>query len=406
MITALHVNAQTEGYYFTAAVKAVDSSGFYNIVLTPQINAHVKTGYSDLRIVNDSGKWVPHLVRFPYGEVTNDPVVWERKILRKLTSVWQTEILVESDQTNISNLVFTLKNAVTNRYCTLSGSDDGESWFTINDSISIVTTQKNVASESDFELLFPPVDYKYFKIIIKNWGRESLNIIRAGTKGIVDYPGRIKLTEEVQNPVGNVIQKDSGNISYIRVVQPAAYHFEKIALQLKENGVKNYNRKAVLYIPNSAAHSFANLGLLVSSFNVSNNSTLQTKFAETNAGTFYILIYNDDNLPLKIAEVKTFTQYRVATVYLNRAENYRLMLGNTKALMPAYDLNLNSIPFKEKIATVAVGNISATNSKIAEAPPKNNSTKLIWFAIAVAAIVLVFFTYRLVIDMNKKNADI
>lgn len=395
--------AQTAGYRFSAPVRAVDSNGFYNIVLTPAINAHVKTDYSDLRIVNDSGKWVPHLLRFPYGEITNEPVTWNRKIISKNISSWETELVVESDRSTVSNLVFTLKNAVTNRYCTLNGSDDGESWFTINDSIPIVTTQRNSSGESDFELWFPPVDYKYFKITIPNRGKESLNIIRAGIKGTIDYPGRIKFPEELQNPVGKLVQKDSGKISYIRITQPAGYHFNKIALLLQDNGVKNFNRRAQLYIPAGSTHSFADPGQLAASFSVSNNSTLQTSFAVSNAREFYVFIYNDDNLPLKVSEIKTFTRYRVATVYLNRSGHYRLMLDNTMASIPGYDLDLAGIGSREKIAVAATGDIIRSSAEVPGVETKDKSTTMIWLLIAVAAIVLGFFTYRLVTDMNKKK---
>ena len=77
------VDGQTMGYHYQSAIDSIKDDGFYNIVLTPAINAHLKTDYSDLRIVNDSGKWVPHLLRAPNTEYTNDAVLWDLKIIKK-----------------------------------------------------------------------------------------------------------------------------------------------------------------------------------------------------------------------------------------------------------------------------------------------------------------------------------
>jgi len=67
LFTWLHSITQVTGYHYQAAIERIKESGFYNIVLSPAINAHLKIDYSYLRIANDSGKWVPHLLRMPNG---------------------------------------------------------------------------------------------------------------------------------------------------------------------------------------------------------------------------------------------------------------------------------------------------------------------------------------------------
>lgn len=47
ILTSLTAFAQTAGYNFYSNLDSIKSSGFYNIVLSPQINAHLKTDYSD-----------------------------------------------------------------------------------------------------------------------------------------------------------------------------------------------------------------------------------------------------------------------------------------------------------------------------------------------------------------------
>jgi hypothetical protein len=403
MMAGLHANAQTVGYRYDAKIASVDSSGFYNIVLTPELNGYLTADYRDLRVVNDSGKWVPHLVRTLNDEITRDAITWQRKIISNTTTASATEVIVEGSSTDISNISFALKNAVTDRYCTLTGSDDRNAWFVINDSIKIIATTTKGSNRSSFELLFPPVNYKYFKIKIYNYDKAPLNILGASSAGLVDEVNeQFKYFADIENPATSFIQKDSNKISYIKVVQSAACHFEKIALKL--TGVKYYNRTAEVYIPNAANHSFSNPGQLIASFTVSNNSTLQLSLPVSNAKTFYILIHNDDNLSLKAAEIKTYIKYRVLSVYLEKSKQYRLLLSNEQATAAHYDLQLNNISIRQNLPIVNVGAVSAIPQAAVGKTSKDHSTQLIWLSIGVAAIVLAFFTYRLVADMNKKDA--
>ena len=405
LLAQLHVAAQTAGFNYEAPITPVDSSGFYNIVLTPQLNAHLKTDYSDLRIVNDSGKWVPHLLRMPNTEIVNDPVMFERKILEKENTPLYTKIILEGKAEGISNIILTVKNTAAKRYCTLSGSDDRSSWFVINDSIEVSAYKVNENNNSSITLLFPPVNYKYFKVVINNNGKEPLNIISAGTEGINNLPGKWFRYPPVENPTATIFQKDSSKFSYIKIEQSASYHFEKIALKI--SGTKYFNRFAELYIPSSGTHSFYNPGRLIQTLALSNNSTLQFNVPISNTKTFYIIIQNDDNLPLKVEEVKTFVNYRIATAYLEKSKQYKLLLDNPIATAPNYDLSLKEITIKENIPLITVAEIISIQKPTPATPPKDNSKKLIWIVIGLAAIILGFFTYRLVTDMKKsKNESI
>lgn len=60
-------HAQTQGYKYSATLDTVSTAGFYNIALSPMLTAHLKTDLSDIRVINEEGKWVPHVVRIPGG---------------------------------------------------------------------------------------------------------------------------------------------------------------------------------------------------------------------------------------------------------------------------------------------------------------------------------------------------
>ena len=155
----IKTDGQTEGWHYQASIDSVKESGFYNLFLTPQINANLKTDYSDLRIINESGKWVPHLLRHLTGEHIDDMVILDLQIVKKETNTPITEIIVKNNDSVISNLVLFLNNTVAERFCSVSGSYDQKSWFTINDSILIKPENSFEKDNSIFYINFPPSGY-------------------------------------------------------------------------------------------------------------------------------------------------------------------------------------------------------------------------------------------------------
>jgi hypothetical protein len=388
--------AQTAGYHYKAAINPVKESGLYNIVFTPAVTAHLKTDYSDLRIVNDAGKWVPHLLRTINIEKSADKILLMLPFVKKENATNNTELIITS-HSSISNVFLKMKNTAAERYGTLTGSDDAKNWFVINDSILIKPSKMDDENEAGLNIYFPQSNYSYYKIIINNKGKSPFNILGVQTTGLAN---NTSLHKSVVNPDVAIFQQDSGKYSYVRVTQSAAYHFDEI--QLKISGVKYFYRNVELYIPSSANHSILNPGQWQQSFIISNNSTLQYKIPLVNATVFYLVISNQDNLPLKIEAVKTFNSYHTATAYLEKEKKYELMLGNTAASAPSYDLQQLNISTATSLPEATFGNIVAINQPF-ENGQKEDCKWMVWLAIATAGLVLCFFTYKLVKDMNKEK---
>jgi hypothetical protein len=389
--------AQTEGYKFYYQLDSIKTSGFYDVLLTPEIKSHVKTDYSDLRIVNDSGKWVPHILRNPDKAIINDFVWQEMKIQELKNSTTATDLIIKNDQDTITSFKLQFKTTTVERYCTLTGSDDLKSWFIINDSILIQPDQID-KSGSEFEIAFPPCNYKYYKLVINNKGKAPFNITTVCTPRINRIKDKYFIHPPFENPGCIVEQKDSNKLSYIKVSQKALYHFEQIDLSV--SGAKYFSRKVDMYIPDSSNNSFADPGNLVASFFISNNSSLKYLFKKNyNSPVFYLIIYNEDNLPLKVDKVKTFTNYLVATTYLEKGMSYGLYTGNDSAIKPDYDLVFN----KDSTSLLNTGNIIAIKlQEVKQAVIKNNNW-WIWPCIIAIIAALGLLTYKLSGEMEKSD---
>lgn len=392
--------AQTGGYKFYCRLDSVKTSGFYNIEIGPEINARLKTDYSDLRIVNAAGKWVPHILHTSAQEQSNELLVMDSKFSIVENTAAKTVLIAESRQSISSNIGLVITNTAAERFCTLSGTHDKQNWFVINDSILINPVPAENATENFFRIDFPSNNYRFHKMVIRNNGKDPFNI-----KSVVEYITSASITNPLyklnKNPATSIQQQDSGKISYIKITQALPYHFDNISLQL--SGVKYYNRKVDVYIPLNDLHSYENPGQLLQTFTISNNSTLQYKIPLTKAHVFYLLIRNEDNLPLVVNEVKTACSNHYLTAYLDAENRFKLIMDNEAAVMPDYDLSQlnNNIP--DSIAVLQYGSITAAEETMATTAPLKNNNWMLWSAIAAALLILLFFTYKMLKEVDKRK---
>lgn len=400
-LISFYTTAQTEGYKYYSRLDSVIKPGFYNIELTPGLNARLKTDFSDLRIVNDAGKWVPHILHAPASEYSNTAVVMDLKFSITGNSVAATTLIIEGSKKPGSNLGLVITNTAAERFCTLSGSDDRKNWFVINDSILLNPVPAEKETENTFRINFPANNYLFYKVIIHNNNKDPFNI-----KGVVEYTTGAEITNlykiKNENPATTILQKDSGKISYLKITQQLPYPFDYVSLQL--SGVKYYSRTVDLYIPYDEKSSFSNPGRLLQSFTVSNNSTLLFKLPVAKATVFYLLIRNEDNLPLTVKEVKTARRYYHITAYLDSGSNYRLIMDNKTAGMPNYDLTKLNSKIPDSISFLRYGEIAAfPPSNVATPVPQNNNW-ILWTAIAAALLILILFTYKMLKEVDKRKA--
>ncbi len=399
LITACGI-AQTDGYKFYSLLDSVKTAGFYNIALTPALNAHLKTDYSDIRIVNDAGKWVPHVLHFPANERTNEAINWDLKFTITENTKLNTVLVIQPAQNVISNIGLVINNTAAERFCTLSGSNDSKNWFVINDSILVNPVPDDATTKNIFRIDFPTSNYTFFKIVIKNNNKDPFDIKNV----IEESPAIIKNENKlIPNPATAIVQKDSNKISYLKIIQQQPYHFDNISIKI--TGVKYFYRKADLYIPFTDNHSFANPGQLLQSFTISNNSTLQFKIPISNVKVFYLLINNEDNLPLTVAGVQTANNYHYITAYLEKGNNYKLIADNPIAVAPNYDLTNLTKTIPDSAVSLTAGKIMAFKQNEITAPPEKNNKWLLWAALIAALFILLLFTQKMIKEVNKRKQD-
>src|ERR1700752_2458466 len=73
---------QAQQFRYEAVLPVVDSTGFYKILLAPQLNAKLMDGFADLRLFGSESKEIPYVLRED-NPVTTSSVFREYEIAEK-----------------------------------------------------------------------------------------------------------------------------------------------------------------------------------------------------------------------------------------------------------------------------------------------------------------------------------
>lgn len=380
--------AGAQNFTEKANLQPVTENGFYSIAVTPQLSSYVTVDYSDLRIADDKNRFVPYIIvskrpSFIAHNYNRLPI-----IKNVLGDSGRSELIIKNEMhEKISSLALLIRNAAVNRYATISGSDDQYNWFSILENINLedragINTDKYVQT-----INFPTSSYTFFKIIIDNRKNNPLNIIEAGS--YIDSEYRME-DNYVVNPSPVFVQKDSSdNNTYIDVHQNAAYHIEKISLQIESQGF--FERDAEVMNRSGIA-----------SFKIRTGNIPRLDLPAFNDTAWSIKIYNGDNPPLKINSISLQQRSRNIIAYLQAGKSYHLLMHDSSSTKPLYDLQKfeDSIPARPpQLNIISFETINPTSAVISK---MTLSSTWLWTLIIVVLVTLGFVTYRLTKEMGKK----
>src|SRR4028118_1638990 len=132
LLVANTVDAQRQT--FRAPLPQVGSSGFYKVVVTPEVTAHSTADLHDVRIRDRQGREVPYLPSADamiFGQGFHGfPIIRNEK-----SANGNTLILLGNDaKPEIDALVLKVRNTSATRMASISGSSDNTNFFSLRDS--------------------------------------------------------------------------------------------------------------------------------------------------------------------------------------------------------------------------------------------------------------------------------
>jgi len=389
-------SAGAQQFRHTCMIDSVKESGFYSIPVSPDISAYLKTDFSDIRIVNEKGQWIPHIINYPYNNKSHEFAYFDLPIIKKENANSQTTIIVGNNGNHdLSDLFINVKNAIVNRFASLSGSDDQLKWFTIRDSILLKDTELILDNQPALKIYFPPVNYPYFRIIIFNGKNDPLNIQKVMNDG---PPLPEKDEQYISNPKAGFIQSDSSGYSLIRIENKNNFHVSRININIPSP--KYFERKASLYTAYAGSIKGMRQANPVAELTLSSNSTGDYNLPLLKSRVFYLLLENKDNPPLQMATITTEQGNKEIIAYLEKGKSYRLLFDDSLAMAPDYDLKSF---VRNTIGKLNVGEISAANQTTIKVAAGKNKNRWIWPSIILVIVLLGFFTLSLTREIKKTN---
>lgn len=386
-------NCFAQDFRFKARLDSVKDAGFYMIQLTPAVTSHLKTDYSDLRIADESGRWIPFIIRSGLGTVTKEQIIEFPIVSNKIVDSGRTELILKNtSDSSVDKLRLFLKNTAVSRNGVISGSNDLKNWYIISP-IFINRSFETTTTEYIQECRFIPSDYQYFKLVINNLQNDPVNILRAGIYN-KSYFERPQIFTSHQNTRFQI--KEEGNKTIVAVTEPVTRHIGQLCINI--SAPKYYSRLLTIHLPDERNKP----GQLIASYDLLSSACFEFPVVKTQ--TLLLVINNKDNPSLTIDTVTAAEPNIFATAYFDEGHQYLLLMESDSAMQPDFDL----IHFKDSIPTLSQLAYPAQITAI-ESSKKNTFSFFqqwfIWPILFGVLLILFLLVKGLLKDMKNSNTS-
>lgn len=392
IVLFITIQLKAQQYEYKANIEGVNQSAFYKIAVSPDVLAKMQANKNDLRILTSENKavgflWNNEQAQFVDKNFIDFPII--SKIVEKDK---QTHVTIKNTlSASINNLLILLANTEAKRVINISGSNNNKDWFIIKENVWLDDYFKQEQSTIAQTILLPNVNYQYFQITFLGENILPTNIIKAGI-----YKENYIEGKYASLPLPKIKQVDSNDKrTYIWLNFGEAYNIDKLVINV--SGAKYYKRILSLYQGNKINTKFPYFSYITSSTNNLLINNLKTN-------QILLVVDNKDDAALQFDSIKAFQLQQYMIAYLEKDKAYYIEFSDSFATKPEYDLSYFKDSIKTTLLTASIGAIHSTKNKVEPVTLKKDSNKtLLWVSVSIAAIILLFFTFRIINDINKKQ---
>jgi hypothetical protein len=383
----------------TSKLLGIQKDGLHTIVLTPDFRAYADENLSGIRVKDSKGKEVPYFLESA-GKSISKYNFKEYTILSKamVTDTSSQVIIQNTLGTKWDQVTLAIANTDASKTYSISGSHDNKEWF------GLVNNQilGDLYSHSDtlvYKTLAMPVNaYKYIKISFNDKKTLPVNILAAGK---VTGTQTTAVLQEVANAHVKVFELTEKK-TQITITFNNPVTVNQIAFNVASPVL--YHRNATIYVERTKQRKKKIVTYLeeVYSFELNSSSPNVLQNLGFTENKLVIEIDNKDNGPLIMDWVKLYQTPVNLVGYFKAGEHYTVMAGNPQLSEPDYDIK----NFKEQMPD-SIAKATMDKTVVLSVKPKGinggNSPWIMWVCIAAGALILLYFCYSLVQDLNKKE---
>jgi hypothetical protein len=384
-----------------AALDKTADAGFYKVGLGPDVMVAAAEDLRDIRIIDDKGRQVPFIVR-PSETVNITGEFLSFPILSNGPDTAGNSVVIVDNavRASINYLDLSIKNTAVKRTLDISGSDDLNNWYAIQQNTAM-EPGVGAASDKYVQLLrFPLSNYRYIKLLIANDRKDPVNITKAGISrnritSVPDYMNR--------NPQPHFRQKDSadGN-TYILIDQEKTYPVSEVLLKL--SGRKFFEREVSIFSrPDSTGvWTLLTASVLSSRSLTASDTLLEVPVPNSKFPHLLLRLSNGDNPPLKLTALILQHRRQNLIAWLEKEQEYKLVFGDSSALSPVYDLRSFEDSIPSQISSLNYRRI-VDKTNVEPSAATASSRKWLWPVIIACVALLAILSVRLLGDMKNKG---
>lgn len=401
-----------QNWNFEAEIKSNGKTGFHECLLPPAITANIEPGASNLRVVDAQGSEVPYLFVSDAWQKTEAHIQW---LPKTGTDDWRRHysrsFFLNKDQTVIDRIALKIRNADVNQGFWLSGSDDMNDWYIIKENFNYYANYDPSSTWNLLTIHFPPTDYKYYKVELKHFWREPIQIMGAG---IYSYSSWASQSQAI--PDATVSQREEGNRSIVDLHFDGNHYIDQLLLEV--DGPEMYMRSATLQKKNQGG-SFSTL----QEFKLSSKALAKLDLEGNRGQDWRILIENKDDKPIQIAGAQARQRLQKIRLKLPTENGTKLVIGDPTMQSPEYDLAYFANDLPSKLPSANFGELikvdrsqpkKVEGTKSNESKPEAKEEKLeekpfyqsetfLWIGIIAIALVIGGMSIMLLKDMKKES---
>ena len=388
-------------------------SGYQHVALPASVTAHLNGQQGNMRLLDSADNEVPYILNTDPLTTEETSIQWMSRYDEDYWAHWYSRSFFHNPrQLALDRIALKIRNADVHQNFWLSGSDDMHHWYVIKEDYGY---DANYDPQSTWNLLtihFPPSDYKYFKVEIRHFWREPIQIMGAGYYTSAEKTGN---SQAIPDPT--ISQREEGSRSIVDIHFDADHYFDQVLLEV--DGPEMYLRQATLQRKNAGGGYETER-----QFQLGSKVLNVLELDQVRARDWRVVIENKDDKPVRIAGVQARQRKLTLTARLNGAEQYRLMLADEGLRAPEYDLiyfktdlskqmpdaSIGSLvdlkrPVTLSLPTTASADTTARSAAVAAAAerPIYQQPWFLWVGIGLVVLVVGGMSIALLKDMKKEG---
>ncbi|HLT74138.1 MAG TPA: hypothetical protein VKZ68_03605 [Ohtaekwangia sp.] len=383
------VSASGQNMHAKVEIPPVVKDGFYRIEIRPDVAAMLTESFANLRITGPDGSFVPYFIESNHEYSYREFIPYEIRRNEQKAGCCTELVLENTTGASITNLHLKIRNADVRKKASLAGSDDGNNWFVLKETI-VFTAISNASETSEVRVVdFPLSDYRFYKLSIADSVSAPLNIIDAGYYRHVVRDGVYTPLE----PKIAINQDATRQRTIIKVSFDTLQWVDRIIVNA--SGFPVFDREATIYSLLPQPDNKKTISSFVSRFRITHREPVIIDTEDLKAAELQISVENGDNPPLTFDAIDLQQLRRFAVAHLRSGGQYELQIGPKAMTQPNYDLQRYRDEVREVVSVIEPGAVTLATQE--DEPDTTFFTReFMWIAIVAIILVLGFFSYRMV----------